>query len=98
MRVKLTLHAREQCHQRGFSTDEVESVVNKYASRIGESRSWEVRVVVKKLSGKVYLPDGSNGDVILACVDPVRMTVKTVMLQRYSQVVRKASCEADYIL
>ncbi len=94
--IRLSRHAKEQCDARGIaSTEEVEAAVKKAAAKIGKSNTWEVRVVVKQFSNKVSLPDGSNGNLVIACVDPQSGTVKTVMLQRESQTRRKN--DADVI-
>ena len=91
---RLTRHAQEQIDTRGVTTGaEVLGAVNRYADEIENTREWQVKVVVKRLTAKVYLPDGSNGDVVLAAVDPGSGNVKTIMLQRGSQVERKSKDE-----
>jgi hypothetical protein len=99
MSAHITKHAEAQIIDRGVTTTaEVLTAVNAKLSQIRASRTWEVRVIVKRLRVQVFLPDGSNGDVILACVDPVTLNVKTVMLQRSAQVERKAkSGESSYL-
>lgn len=97
MNARLTYHAREQITSRGITTDsEVLDAVNQRVDQVSGSKSWEVKVVVKRLEAKVYCPDGSNGDVVVACVDPKNLAVKTVMLQRAAQVARKSQFE-DYL-
>jgi len=97
--IELTLHASEQIQSRGVVTaTEVLEAVRRNEDVISQSQSCQVMVIVKTFSGKICLPDGSNGDTVLACVDPRTMRVKTVMLQRSSQVERKrAAGEAEYL-
>jgi hypothetical protein len=89
----LSKHATERIDGRGITSDrEVNAVVSSYAAEIRQHQSeFEVRVVVRSLRFKVSLPDGSNGDLVIACVDPRSLVVKTVMLQRRGQAQRKAS-------
>jgi len=54
------------------------------------NHSTEVRVIVKQLRVVVTAPDGSNGDLVVACIDPISRRVKTVMLQRHWQAERKS--------
>lgn len=97
MSANLTLHAKQQIASRAVTTEsEVLAAVNRHENAIRSSRAHEVRVVVKVLTASVYLPDGSNGDVVLACVDPSTVRVKTVMVQRRSQAIRK-SREVPYL-
>lgn len=97
--ARLTTHARQQIQKRPVVSDrEVLAAVASKASEIAETDAYEVRVIVKTLPEKVYFPDGSNGDTVLACVDPDTMNIKTVMLQRSSQVERKRlEGDADYL-
>jgi len=68
---------------------EVLSACESKAAEIS-AHSREVRVIVKRLRAVVTAPDGSNGDLIVACIDPIGACVKTVMLQRNSQAKRKS--------
>jgi hypothetical protein len=96
--IRMSKHANEQCESRGFDPNEVSAVVNGKGERIQKSKSWEVRVIVKVFRAILHLPDGSNGDCVVACVDPESRTVKTVMLQRRTQVEHKKHYrEADYL-
>jgi len=91
----LTKHAWEQCQIRDIRSDTVLAVVNRKSVQIRQFQSdYEVKVIIGRLSVKVFLPDGSNGDTVLACVDPRNNTVKTVMFQRWAQVSRKMQSEA----
>lgn len=99
MKVHLGYHAQEQLLNRGIATpDEVLTAVNRVAGRVQSSKCSECRVIVKVFSRQYQLSDGSNGDVVLACVDPGTLKVKTVMLQRKSQVIRKSQEKSnDYV-
>lgn len=94
---ELTKHALDQCLTRGFDPDEVLSAVQDHEREISRSDAWEVRVVVKVYPVSRYLPDGSNGDTVIACVNPRTLRITTVMLQRDSQVRRKDGTEAPYV-
>lgn len=92
--ASLTFHARSQCKSRGVSPREVLRAVEQVESQIkAASDQYEAKVVVKTLHGHVFLPDGSNGDTVIACVDTRTLRVKTVMLQRSTQVERKSKYE-----
>jgi hypothetical protein len=103
----LTLHAKQQIvgRERGYlantgtrvkgivSAAEVLRIVTGKESQISKlaSSTVEVRVIVKRLKYSVVTEDGSNGDLVLACVDTRTMAVKTVMLQRTEQA--KVKCK-----
>ena len=90
----ITKHAIAQCTARGVATpQEVLSRVNQVESTFRQVRVNEVRVVVKRIE-YTYLPDGSNGDCVLACVTPDGI-IKTVMLQRSSQVEHKSRTDTS---
>lgn len=85
-------------HVTGVVTpSEVIEVVNAKIPQVKQVRGYEARVIVKILQSIVTCEDGSNGDVIVACVDPSTLKVKTVMLQRKSQVQRKQEKEQCYV-
>lgn len=81
------------------SEDQVNAAIEKNLQRIRRSQAAEVRVIVREFKVQVVCADGSNGDVVLACVDPRTVTVKTVMLQRSTQVAHKIRTgeDAEYI-
>lgn len=98
--MKLSMHAINQINTRGestglFTVDDVTAACHAAESGIKKfTDSQEVRVIVKTVCGSVrlqdgsfgvYLPDGSNGQLVVACMDPRTLTVKTVMLQRERQ-------------
>jgi hypothetical protein len=93
--ITFSRHARQQAKIRDSMADL--SLVQRYAAEIAQHEdALEVRVVIRK--HEYYaLPDGSNGDLTIACVDPRSGIVKTVMLQRSSQSTRKNSRETPYI-
>lgn len=94
----LTLHAKFQIAQRGITSEsEVLAAIASKLNLIEKVRFYEVRVVVKRLPHCVTCDDGSNGDIVLACLDPQRKTIKTVMLQRSEQVARKAKIQNCYV-
>lgn len=95
---KITYHARQQILSRGVTSEaEVLSTIASKLNEIENVRFFEVRVVVKYLGKSVMCSDGSNGDVVLACLDPQRKTIKTVMLQRQSQLRRKSETQKCYV-
>jgi len=90
----LSIHASKQIATRHITTEEeVLQAVARHSARIQRSRAPEVKVIVRTFRTRIVLNDGSNGDVVLACVDPQTLVVKTVMLQRSSQVERKRQYE-----
>lgn len=83
-RCKLSKHAREQCGARGIATaEEVEAALRGHEREISQSQSWQVKVIVKRVAFTVTA--GSQGDLVVACVDPSNLVVKTVMLEGYDQ-------------
>ena len=92
--IILTNHAIEQINSRNICTpDEVLLAVNRHSKEIEKSKAWQVKVIVKSLPRFIYLPDGSNGDIVIAAIDPGRLTIKTVMLERRSQINRHSRNE-----
>jgi pyridoxine 5'-phosphate synthase PdxJ len=91
----LTRHAREQIDARQVCTQaEVMREVTRKAREI--RRHWqerEVKVIVKTMKAKVILEGDSNGEVVVACVDPYDLGIKTVMLTRQAQIERKSKYE-----
>jgi hypothetical protein len=86
----LTKHALEQCEVRGIDPDKVRQAVSKHSSAITKHKQ-QVLVVVERYPRSVYCADGSNGDTVIAVVDPQdvyswRNCVKTVFLRRSSQI------------
>jgi hypothetical protein len=96
---KLTFHAIQQILSRKVVDEAaVLDAVNKNGAkieRLGKSHN-EVRVIVKTLKGRVVCPDGSNGNLVVACIDPKTQNVKTVMLTNSYQVNEKIH-EVPYI-
>lgn len=87
--VTITEHAKGQLQARGIATpDEVMQAVARHEGRITRAKVSDVRVIVKRTTYQ-FLADGSNGDVVVACVTPSGI-IKTVMLQRSAQVVGKS--------
>jgi len=88
MWAEMTEHARAQLAARpACGTErEVLGAVDRRCFEISRSNRPEVLVQVKILGTQVAYPDGSNGDVVLAAVDPRTLKVKTIMLQRSTQV------------
>jgi hypothetical protein len=96
---KLTVHAAEQCASRGITDPaEVLSACRKVENQIAAADAWEVLVIVKVFAAKQTLPDGSNGEVVLAAVDPDSGFVKTVFLQRKTQVIRKHRVHENFYI
>lgn len=88
--VQFTRHAEERIQTRfaqfGMSMAMVERVVSRKVDSIGQNSEVLVKVAQSKV--KISLPDGSNGDTVLAAVkiDGSIVTVKTVMLRRSAQI------------
>jgi hypothetical protein len=84
--IRLTSHARDQINARGVTTaDEVLRAVNSVQSQVLSSQAWQVKVVIKTLPSRISVA-GSEGNVVVACVDPVNKTIKTLMLEGQEQV------------
>lgn len=93
-----TLHSKAQIEKRGIiSEGEVLKVIESKYSEIMRVNHFEVKVVVKRLNRVLTCEDGSNGDLIVACLDPQRQTIKTVMLQNSWQAVSKHKLNHNYI-
>jgi hypothetical protein len=73
-----------------ITKEDVQQAINRNEGRILAAKVREVRVIVKRFSRIVHLPDGSNGDNVVACIDPKARTVMTVMLQRSNQIAAKS--------
>ena len=74
----------------------LEAVRNK-ADAIKSASAPEVRVTVVRFSAVVQAPDGSNGDLLVACIDPVEHKIKTVMLQRHEQAEQEDRRKVQYV-
>lgn len=97
MTVTLSFHARLQIANRAVvSEEEVLAAVSRHERTLSHAFAPEIRVVVKTMKVSTYLPDGSNGDVVVACVDTRSLKVKTVLLSRSAQVERR-SREVPYL-
>lgn len=89
--LALTRHAYEQCKSRGIDPYIVHEKVNSLRNKIAAHRREErVLVVIECLSCEIYLEDGSNGDQVVAAVDPrdvdtQRPAITTVFLNRRAQ-------------
>jgi len=90
----MTNHAIERIKTRFVgitSVSEVEDIINKFRPELSKlSDRDQVMVVIKKLD-KVCHINGSHGNVVIACVDPRTVTVKTVMLRHSGQLGHKLS-------
>jgi len=93
----LSVHAQQQIASRGFDPAEILGKVEALEGKIKQvgRRSREVRVVVKHQQYTV-IADGSNGNLVVACVDSATMNVITVMLQNKYQMEQKIK-ETPYI-
>lgn len=82
--IRLTRHAREQIENRGVTTaDEVLKAVNSVKRQVLSSSAWQVKVILKRVD--YQYTGGSEGNLVVACVDPVNRTIKTVMLEGENQ-------------
>jgi len=77
--VVISGHAARQAALRGISTEAVVQKVEQVFDRVARSKAREVRVLVARLPRVVQAPDGSRGSLVVACIEPRSMTVKTVM-------------------
>lgn len=93
--IRHTTHSLEQCKERGFDPQAVMKGVRKYQGRIYASNAGEVIVVLKVFKQRIYIPNPGkqpdSGDCVAAFVDPYNKTIKTVSLQRWEQIERKAA-------
>ncbi len=97
LNVFFSKHATLQADARDINQAEVLEAVQKNADKIARmsSRTNEVKVIVKHTKYTVAR-DGSNGDMIVACVDAKTGTIKTVMYQNQWQVSYKSK-ETPYV-
>lgn len=90
----MTNHAMDRIKSRfdGIITiNQVIDKINQYRPELSKlTHLDQVLVVIDKLD-KVYHINGSHGDIIVACVDPRTITVKTVMLRHSGQLGHKLS-------
>lgn len=89
---ELTQHAKRQIRERQVTSDEeVLTVLTRKENLFNtvNPRITEVRITIKKFSSVVVCDDGSNGDIVVACVDRASKRVKTVMLTNTYQVKQK---------
>lgn len=81
--VTITKHAEDQCNSRGIATPlEVLQAVRQVEGRLPRHVD-NIKIVVKRTVFS-FLPDGSNGDCVVACVTGTGI-IKTVMLERSAQ-------------
>lgn len=90
----ITLHALDNINGRlkGLVTvEEVQDKLDKYTPQLNKMHDMEqVILVIKDL--KCHIKRGKyNGDLIVACIDPRTLTVKTVMLRNTYQMRQKLS-------
>lgn len=79
-------HARVALSKRPFATvEEILEAVIRCEPKIHRTKHFEALVVVKRFTHKVVCPDGSNGNLLIACVQPRDLYIKTIMLQRSEQ-------------
>lgn len=90
--LALTKHAWSQCEARGINPYRVKEVVNSKAQEIARfaKKTDRVLVVIEDLGYEVFLNDGSNGDQVVASVDPrdvhsSRPAITTVFVNRKAQ-------------
>ena len=96
--ITISYHAKSQIETRAVCT--VREVQEAVTQHLGgkQLKHREAKIIVKSLPSYVVLPDGSNGTIVIACVDTRTLVVKTVMLQRRSQVIRKSKVRSsEYI-
>jgi hypothetical protein len=88
----ISKHAREKIQVRKIASErEVLTALDKKTKliKIAGNHVVEVRVIVKRLSAVVYCPDGSNGNIVVACIDTRNNKVKTIMLTNTYQIKKK---------
>jgi hypothetical protein len=88
--INHTIHSVDQCRERGYDPQEVLERVNQHAAKIERSNAGEVIVIVKRFKARITLTNGDSGDVVVAFIDPLNRTIKTVTMQRWGQVHHKA--------
>jgi hypothetical protein len=94
---RFTKHARERLEERPIVTAaEVDAAISRYEVEAARSNNWQVKIVVKRTFWQVLF--GSEGDTVVACLDPKNRTVKTIMLEGSNQVYhrRKSGRTGDY--
>jgi len=98
--VQFSFHASEQIAIRFVQFGLSESIINRIVTgKVDKnglnSGEYLIRVATSKV--KISLPDGSNGDTVLAAikVNQTGIVVKTVMLRRSSQITRLGNQHHD---
>lgn len=92
---KFRMHAEHRVNERlaGITTStQIMAIVASKVDVISKCTDWQAVVVIKRLNRTITVrtADGqeSSGNVVVACVDPKNMDIKTVML-RHSWQLRK---------
>jgi len=83
--IRFSKHARQRLDDRGVTEAEVLASIEKVLPRIIGRKESEIRVLIRKLPRTVRTPDGSTGNLVVACIDTASLTVKTVMLRQSNQ-------------
>lgn len=83
MNAILSKHSKEQAIKRVsglVSEQEILGKVSAVAEQVKSTREWQAMVIVKRLPA-VVRRGKSSGNMVVACVEPSTMVVKTVMLR-----------------
>lgn len=70
---------------------DVEDKINQYRPELSNMHDNEQVMIVIRQLGQTMSRNGSNGNLVVACVDPRTVTVKTVMLRHSRQLGQKLS-------
>jgi len=88
----ITAHAVNQIQTRLVGITDVDEVVDKvlqFRPTISKMKDHEQVMVVIRQLGQTISKMGSSGNLVVACVDPRTMTIKTVMLRFSRQMGKK---------
>lgn len=96
--IRHTTHSLGQCKERGINPDVALNRVLEVQGKVLKSSAPEVVVVLHKSAKRVYFSNGDCGDVIVACIDPQRQTIKTITWQRREQVYGKIKYRGSEVI
>jgi len=91
--IRISEHAKREAEVRGISLSLLRYRINQCEQAALETPYEEAKVIIRVLDEDKFTDNFSNGNVIVACVDPVKKVVKTVFYRRAEQVFRP--CEID---
>jgi len=88
--MRILYHARQQTNSRlsaiNISPDDVLKACQNVENEVIKNRAaWQVAVIIRKLERRIVAADGSNGNLVIALIDPRDCEIKTVILRNEGQ-------------